>query len=30
MKGFEKQFNVNKDYKVFAPEPSGAKKETRI
>jgi len=25
----EKQFNINNDYKIFAPEASGAKKETR-
>lgn len=25
----EKQFNINNDYKIFAPEASGAKKDTR-
>ena len=25
----EKQFTINNDYKIFAPEPSGAKKSTR-
>ena len=25
----EKQFIINKDYKIFAPEPSGAKKNVR-